>query len=53
MYTAKAGNVLSSNVAPESLSAEFKVSGNGLGAAWDTDDKFDRIDAFLEKHGVN
>ena len=38
--------------APESLSAEFKVSGNGLGAEWDGDDKFDRIDAFLEKHGV-
>ena len=39
--------------APESLSAEFKVSGTGLGAEWDGDDKFDRVDAFLEKHGVN
>ena len=39
--------------APESLSAEFKISGNGLGATWDTDDKFDKIDAFLAKHGVN
>ena len=39
--------------APESLSAEFKISGNGLGATWDTEDKFDKIDAFLVKHGVN
>ena len=37
---------------PESLSAEFKVSGNGLGATWNGDDKYDKIDAFLEKHGV-
>ena len=37
---------------PESLSAEFKVSGNGLCAEWDGEDKYDRIDAFLEKHGV-
>lgn len=37
---------------PTSLSAEFKVSGNGLSAEWDGDEKYDRIDAFLEKHGV-
>ena len=38
---------------PESLGAEFKVSGNGLAAEWDGDDKYDRIDAFLKKHGVD
>ena len=38
---------------PESLGAEFKVSGNGLAVEWDGDDKYDRIDAFLEKHGVD
>ena len=37
---------------PESLGVEFKVSGNGLAAEWDGDDKYDRIDAFLAKHGV-
>ena len=37
---------------PESLGVEFKVSGNGLAAEWDGDDKYDRIDAFLKKHGV-
>ena len=37
---------------PESLSAEFKVSGNGGAVEWDGEDKYDRIDAFLEKHGV-
>ena len=37
---------------PESLSVEFKVSGNGLAAEWDGDDKYDRIDTFLKKHGV-
>ena len=31
---------------------EFKVSGNGLSAEWDGDDKYERIDAFLKKHGV-
>ena len=30
----------------------MKVSGNGLAAEWDGDDKYDRIDAFLKKHGV-
>ena len=38
---------------PESLGAEFKVSGNGLAVEWDGEDKYDRIDAFLEKHGVD
>ena len=38
---------------PESLGAEFKISGNGLAAEWDGDDKYDRLDAFLEKHGVD
>ena len=37
---------------PESLAVEFKVSGNGLAAEWDGDDKYDRIDSFLKKHGV-
>ena len=37
---------------PESLTVEGKVSGNGLAAAWDGEEKYDRIDAFLEKHGV-
>ena len=37
---------------PESLGVELKVSGNGLAAEWDGDDKYDRIDAFLKKHGV-
>ena len=37
---------------PESLAVEFKVSGNGMAAEWDGDDKYDRIDAFLEKHGL-
>ena len=37
---------------PESLSVEFKVSGNGLAAEWDGDDKYNRIDTFLKKHGV-
>ena len=37
---------------PESLGVEFKVSGNGLAAEWDGDDKYDRIDTFLAKHGV-
>lgn len=37
---------------PESLSVEAKVSGNGFSAGWDGEDKYDRIDAFLEKHGV-
>ena len=37
---------------PESLSAEFKVSGNGLAAEWNGEDKYDRIDAFLKKHSV-
>ncbi len=37
---------------PESLAVEAKVSGNGIAAEWDGDDKYDRIDAFLEKHGV-
>ena len=38
---------------PESLGAEFKVSGNGIGAEWSGESKYDRIDAFLEKHGVS
>ena len=38
---------------PESVGAEFKVSGNGLAAEWDGEDKYDRIDAFLKKHGVD
>ena len=29
---------------PESLGVEFKVSGNGMAAEWDGDDKYDRID---------
>ena len=37
---------------PESLSIEAKVSGNGMSAGWDGEEKYDRIDAFLEKHGV-
>ena len=37
---------------PESLGVEFKVSGNGMAAEWDGSDKYDRIDAFLKKHGV-
>ena len=37
---------------PESLAVEFKVSGNGMAAEWDGDDKYDRIDAFLAKHGL-
>lgn len=39
--------------APESLAVEAKMSGNGLAAEWDGDDKYDRIDAFLSKHGVD
>ena len=39
--------------APESLSVEAKVSGNGIAAEWDGDDKYNRIDAFLEKKGVD
>ena len=38
---------------PESLGAEFKISGNGLAVEWDGDDKYERIDAFLAKHGVD
>ena len=38
---------------PDSVGAEFKVSGNGLAAEWDGSEKYDRIDAFLKKHGVN
>ena len=38
---------------PESLTGEFKISGNGLTSEWDGDDKYDKIDAFLSKHGVN
>ena len=37
---------------PESLGVEFKISGNGMAAEWDGGDKYDRIDAFLKKHGV-
>ena len=37
---------------PDSLGVEFKVSGNGLAAEWDGEDKYYRIDAFLKKHGV-
>lgn len=37
---------------PEFLGVEAKVSGNGIAAEWDGEDKYDRIDAFLEKHGV-
>ena len=37
---------------PEALAVEFKVSGNGMAAEWDGDDKYERIDAFLKKHGV-
>ena len=39
--------------APESLGVEAKVSGNGIAAEWDGDDKFDRVDAFLATHGVD
>ena len=39
--------------APESLSVEFKVSGNGLAAEWSGEDKYDRVDAFLAKHGID
>ena len=38
---------------PESLSVEAKVSGNGIAAEWSGEDKYDRVDAFLEKHGVD
>ena len=38
---------------PESLGAEFKISGNGLAVEWDGDQKYERLDAFLEKHGVD
>ena len=38
---------------PESVGAEFKISGNGLAVEWDGDDKYDRVDAFLAKHGID
>lgn len=38
---------------PESIAAELKISGPGLHAEWDGDDKYDRVDSFLAKHGVN
>ena len=38
---------------PESLSVEAKVSGNGIAAEWDGEDKYDRVDAFLAKHGMD
>ena len=38
---------------PEGLTVEFKVSGNGLSATWDGEDKYDRLDSFLAKHGVD
>lgn len=38
---------------PDSLGAEFKISGNGISVEWDGEDKYDRVDAFLEKHGVD
>lgn len=38
---------------PDSLSAGFKVCGNGPDHTWNGDDKYDRIEAFLKKHGVN
>ena len=37
---------------PTSIAVQLKVSGNGLAAEWDGDDKYNRIDAFLKKHGV-
>ena len=37
---------------PESLTVEAKFSGNGGAATWDGEDKYDRVDAFLEEHGV-
>ena len=39
--------------APEALGVEFKVSGNGVAAEWDGEEKYDRIDAFLAKHGID
>ena len=38
---------------PESLAVEAKISGNGIACEWDGDDKYERLDAFLAKHGVN
>ena len=37
---------------PDGVSVEAKLSGNGFSATWNGDDKYDRIDAFLSKHGV-
>lgn len=38
---------------PDSLAVEAKVSGNGIVAEWDGEEKYDRVDAFLAKHGVD
>ena len=38
---------------PEALGVEAKVSGNGIAAEWSGEDKYDRVDAFLAKHGVD
>lgn len=37
---------------PESIAAEAKVSGNGINVEWAGDDKYDRLNAFLAKHGI-
>ena len=37
---------------PDSISVEAKVSGNGMDAEWSGDSKYDKLDKFLEKHGV-
>ena len=39
--------------APSSVSAEFKVSGNGVSGSWSTGDKLEKLDKFLAKHGVD
>ena len=37
---------------PDSISVEAKVSGNGMSAEWSGENKYGKLDKFLEKHGV-
>ena len=37
---------------PESITIEAKVSGNGGAAEWSGESKYDKVDAYLAKHGV-
>ena len=37
---------------PSQIEVEAKVSGNGVAGTWSGEQKYDRLDAFLEKHGV-